>query len=79
MMTNLPITPGYNKHLSIKFTITKNSQRRATYFSRAMRWLPIPAAEADLFIAAGQATEYKPQADNAEVSEYCDVSSHHHY
>lgn len=42
----------------IWFTTTRTGQRRAYYFSRlAFRALPIPAAEAELLIAAGAAVE----------------------
>ena len=62
-MTNRPNTPGFNIHLDITFKVAKNGQRRATYWSRAsMRKLPVPAADADLWIAQGLASEYKPQA-----------------
>ena len=60
-MTNRPITPGYTRHLSIKFTVTRNGQRRAFYFGRALRWLPIPVADAEIFIAQGFATEYRAE------------------
>ena len=61
-MTKRPTTPGFNRHLDIKFTVTKNGQRRALYWSGGLRWLPIPAADADLFIAQGLATEHKEAA-----------------
>jgi hypothetical protein len=42
----------------VKFTIAKNGQRRATYWSKgAARWLPIPVVEAEYFVSIGQATE----------------------
>jgi len=60
MNTDRPNTPGFNIHLDIKFIVTKNGKRRATYFSRrALRWLPVPVANADLFVAQGLATEYR--------------------
>jgi hypothetical protein len=63
MTQNLPNTPGFNRHISVKFTIAKNGQRRATYYSPlTRRWLPIPVNNADLFVAQGLATEYKPAA-----------------
>jgi hypothetical protein len=56
-------TPGYNRRLEIKFTVTRKGQRRAWRYQReSMRWLPMPVADADLFIAQDQATEYKPAA-----------------
>jgi hypothetical protein len=61
MTTDRPNTPGFDFHLDIKFIVTKAGKRRATYFSRrAMRWLPVPVANADLFVAQGLATEYRP-------------------
>jgi hypothetical protein len=60
MTADRPNTPGFDFHLDIKFTVTKNGKRRATYFSRrALRWLPVPVANADLFVAQGLATEYR--------------------
>jgi hypothetical protein len=60
MTADRPNTPGFNIHLDIKFIVTKNGKRRATYFSRrALRWLPVPVANADLFVAQGLATEYR--------------------
>ena len=50
-------TPGYNRRLEIKLSTSKNGQHRATYWSSlAMRWMPIPRAKADLFLAMDQAT-----------------------
>jgi hypothetical protein len=47
----------------IKFTVAKTGQLRAYYYQRqCMRWLPMPVAEAQLLLATGQATEYKPLA-----------------
>jgi hypothetical protein len=60
-MTNRPITPGYNKHLDIKFTVTKRGTRRASYWGSALRWLPLPAADAEIFIAQGLATKYEKE------------------
>lgn len=60
MSVDRPNTPGFSFHLDIKFIVTKNGKRRATYFSRAaMRWLPVPVANAELFVAQGLATEYR--------------------
>jgi hypothetical protein len=63
-MTNaLPKTPGFNKNIDIKFIVTKAGKRRALYLSRfagSLRWLPLPVANADLFVAQGLATEYSP-------------------
>lgn len=58
-------TPGYNHHLTIKFTVTRTGQRRALYWSRGLRWLPIKVDLADAFIAQGQATEYRNEAKGA--------------
>jgi hypothetical protein len=60
MTADRPNTPGFNFHLDIKFAVTKAGKCRATYFSRrAMRWLPVPVANAELFVAQGLATEYR--------------------
>lgn len=41
---------------TIKFTYTKRGTKKAYYFGqRAMRWLPMPVAEAEHLIAVGQA------------------------
>ncbi len=49
-------TPGYNIRLTIKIAADKNSRTRATYWSmRAMCWLPIKIADAELFLATEQA------------------------
>jgi hypothetical protein len=58
-MNPRPITPGFNKHLDIKFVQTRTGQRRALYWSSGLRWLPLPVAQAEAFIAQGQATHYQ--------------------
>jgi hypothetical protein len=58
-MTHRPVTPGYNKHLDIKFTITKSGQRRAFYWGSAIRWLPLPVSDAEMFITQGLASLHK--------------------
>lgn len=51
-------TPGYNSRLEIYFTTDKNGKRRAFRFSpRQFRAFPIGVAEAELFIAQGQADQ----------------------
>ena len=53
------MTPGYNSRITIKLSTTKNGQQRATYWSgMSMRWLPLPRAEAELFLAMDQADAY---------------------
>lgn len=47
------------KHVKeIQIKVAKNGLRRATFFSKlALRWLPIPIAQADYLIAGGFATQ----------------------
>jgi hypothetical protein len=56
--TAKPKTPGYNCHLDIFFSTAKNGRKLAHYFSRSqMRAFRMPLADAELFVATGQATE----------------------
>lgn len=49
-------TPGYASRLAIWFQTTKTGRRRAYYFSTlAGRVMPVPMADAETFIALGQA------------------------
>ena len=42
----------------IRIKISRNGQRRATYFSAPLfRWMPMPIDIADMMIATGQATQ----------------------
>jgi hypothetical protein len=51
-------TPGYTHRLSIWFQNTKTGKRRAYYFSTlAGRAIPLPLADAELFIATDQADQ----------------------
>jgi hypothetical protein len=57
-MNKLPKTPGYNTHLEIYFTTDRRGRKMAfrwsTYQLRAFR---MPLADAELFLAQGQATQ----------------------
>lgn len=49
-------TPGYSTRLEIWFKMDKRGKRRAYYFSSMQfRAFPLPLADAELFIATGQA------------------------
>ena len=49
-------TPGFNCRISIRIKADTNGRLRAIYWSRrAMRWLPIKIADAELFLATGAA------------------------
>ena len=49
-------TPGYTIRLNIRFTTDAAGRPRASYFSRlSFRWLPVKVADAERWIAAGQA------------------------
>lgn len=51
-------TPGYNCRLAIYFKVDKNGKKRAYRFShRQFRAFPMPLADAELFIAQGQADQ----------------------
>lgn len=52
----LPVTPGYNTHLEIFFKPDKRG-RKAAYRMSQMRAIRISLADAELFIAQGQATQ----------------------
>lgn len=53
-----PNTPGYNSHLDIWFAHDKRGRKAAYYFScLAVRAIRMPLADAELFIATGQATK----------------------
>lgn len=51
-------TPGYDHRLEIWFSTTKRGQKVAHFFSsRAFRAFRLPLADAELFIALGQADQ----------------------
>jgi hypothetical protein len=53
-------TPGYNIRLCIRIRANAQGRRVAHYFSRAaLRWLPVKIADADRWIAAGEADAYE--------------------
>ena len=58
-MTNTKTnTPGYNCHLEIFFSADKRGRKLAHYWSRGqMRAFRMSLADAELFVATGQATE----------------------
>lgn len=51
-------TPGYKSRITIRIRADKNGQRRAHYWGMARRWLPLPLADAELFLAADQAWDH---------------------
>lgn len=58
-MTNTKTpTPGYNTHLEVFFSTDKHGRKLAHRFSRRQfRAFRMPLADAEFFVAAGQATE----------------------
>lgn len=53
-----PHTPGYNHHLEIWFKVDGNGRKTAWFWSRlAFRAFRLPLANAELFVAQGQATK----------------------
>lgn len=57
-MSSLPNTPGYNTHLYIFFQNDKNGRKIAYRWSHwQMRAFRMGLAEAELFVAQGQATQ----------------------
>ena len=51
-------TPGFNCHLEIFFSTDKHGRKLAHRFSRSQfRAFRMPLADAELFVAQGQATE----------------------
>jgi hypothetical protein len=58
MTTSRPATPGFNTHLEIYFSTDRNGRKLAHRYSRyQMRAFRMPLADAELFVATGQATE----------------------
>jgi hypothetical protein len=61
-MTNrdrtLPVTPGFDIHLTIEFKTTRTGQRQAWYWSpRAFRKFRVSLVDAELWVAQGLATK----------------------
>jgi hypothetical protein len=51
-------TPGFDMHIEVWFSVDHSGRRVAHHFSRnAFRAVRIPLADAELFVATGQATE----------------------
>lgn len=58
MMQTKANTPGFNTHLEIYFSADRNGRKLAHRYSRyQMRAFRMPLADAELFVATGQATE----------------------
>jgi hypothetical protein len=54
----LPKTPGFNYHLEMYFSTDKHGRKLAHRWSNyQMRAFRMPLADAELFVATGQATE----------------------
>lgn len=51
-------TPGYNTRLAVFFDHDRNGRKLAFYWSRlGMRAIRMPLADAELFVATGQADD----------------------
>lgn len=49
-------TPGFNIRLTIRIKTNKSGRKIAQRWSpRALRWVPMPLADAELFLATNQA------------------------
>lgn len=58
MATKLPNTPGYNTHLQIFFQADRHGRKVAYRWSpMQMRAFRMSLADAELFVAQGQATQ----------------------
>lgn len=54
--------------ITIRFSVDKNGIRRAYYWGRAKRWLPIALGAATLNLVTGKARLYETPATSAKGS-----------